>query len=159
MIVAQYSELVAAAQEAHTLDMLANDLLHGLSVYALPEPLSNTGLKFSHAAQSQQIAVHAHGKVLKSTFEHVWLANHLPTPRLGGRIQFVDETRDRYASPVIYEILFDTLGNARLGNSKFFGHSIRRDATDRLETLRRIALGLINAIHENMDTVDGTSDV
>ncbi len=159
MIAVQYSELVAAAQEAQALDILATELLHGLATYALPAPLANTGLKFLHSPQPQQITVRAHGKVLKSNFEHVWLAGDLPVPRLGGRIQFVDETRDREASPVLYEILFDTAGNSRLGSSKFFGHSIRRDATDRLETLRRIALGIINAIHDNMDTLDGRSDV
>lgn len=159
MIAVQYSELVAAAQEAHTLDILAADLLHALSIYALPEPLHNTGLKFAYSAQPLQLTVRAHGQALTSRFDHVWLVDDLPKPRLGGRIQFFAETAEREASPMLYEILFDTLGNARLGSSKFFGHGIRKDATDRLETFRRIALGIINAIHDNMDRVDGRADV
>lgn len=159
MIAVQYSELVAAAQQAQMLDTLAADLLHTLAVYPLPAPLANAGLRFSHAAQPHQLTVRAHGKAYKARYDHVWLASGLPVPRLGGRIQFFDDASPGDAGAAMYEIVFDELGSARLGQSKFFGHNIRKDATDLPETLRRIALGVINAIHDDMDTVDGSGDV
>lgn len=158
MIAAQYSELVAAAQQAKMLDTLAADLLHILAIYQLPAPLANTGLRFYYTAHPHQLTVRAHGKAYKTSYEHVWLDTGLKIPRLGGRIQFFDETKERDAASAIYEITFDELGDARLSRSKFFGHNIRKDAEDLLETIRRIALGIINAIHNDMETVDGTSD-
>jgi hypothetical protein len=158
VIAAQYSELVDAAQQAHALDVYATDLMHALSIYALPAPLAHAGLRFSYSAPEQRLAVRAHGKMLHSQYEHVWLTDKTSKPRLGGRIQFYMETRQGEAAPVIYEILFDTLGNARVDHSRFFGNSIRKEDPELREALRRISLAIISAIHENMDRVDGSVD-
>lgn len=154
----QYSELVEAAQQANTLDVYATDLMHALSIYALPEPLTHAGLRFSYAAQQQQLSVRAHGKLLHSHYEHVWLTSKTSRPRLGGRIQFYVETRQGDTSQVIYEILFDANGDAHVDSSRFFGNSIRKGDPELREALRRIAHAILNAIHENMDRVDGTVD-
>ncbi|HKB60930.1 MAG TPA: hypothetical protein VKC56_12910 [Gallionellaceae bacterium] len=158
MIAAQYSELVDAAQQANALDAYATDLMHALSIYALPAPLAHTGLRFSYSAPEQQLAVRAHGKLLHSRYEHVWLTDKTSRPRLGGRLQFHLEARQGDNSQVIYEILFDALGNARIDHSHFFGNSIRKEDPELREALRRISLAIINAIHDSMDRVDGTVD-
>lgn len=155
---AQYSDLVDAAQQANKLDVYATDLMHALSIYALPEPLAQAGLKFSYSAQQHQLSVRAHGKVLHSHYEHVWLTDKKSKPRLGGRIQFYVDTRQGDALQAIYEILFDANGNAHVDGSRFFGNSIRKEDPELREALRRISHAILNAIHENMDRVDGTVD-
>ncbi len=56
------------------------------------------------------------------------------------------------------EILFDAIGEARVDCNWFFGNTIPRDEPEKRKGPRRVALSLVNAIHENMDTVDATAD-
>lgn len=159
MKAAQYSELVEAAQQSSELDAYAAHLMYALAIYSIPEPLTKAGLKITYSEQDRQLTATAHGKTLRSHYEHVWLkTQETPKPRLGGRIQFFADTLHGAPPPMVYEILFDAIGDARVDSSRFFGNTIRKDEPEQREALRRIALALINAIHENMDTVDATAD-
>jgi hypothetical protein len=154
-----YTELVAAAQQSSELDAYAAHLMYALAIYSLPEPLAKAGLKISHSERDRQLTVAAHGKTLRSHYEHVWLATReTPKPRLGGRIQFFADALHGAPPRMVYEILFDASGDARVDASRFFGNTIRKDDPEQREALRRIALSLVNAIHESMDTVDATAD-
>jgi hypothetical protein len=156
---ARYSERVQSAQEASELDAYAAHLMYALAIFSLPEPLAKTGLKITYSEQTRQLTATAHGKTLRSHYEHVWMvAKESPKPRLGGRIQFFAETLHGEPRPMVYEILFDAIGDARVDKSRFFGNTIRKEEPEQREALRRIALAIINAIHANMDTVDATPD-
>jgi hypothetical protein len=54
---------------------------------------------------------------------------------------------------MLFEILFDHLGNARLGDEKYFSNSITGDRNALEETVRRFLLALANSIHAKLDTI------
>ncbi len=156
---AQYSERVQSAQEASEIDAYAAHLMYALAIYSLPEPLARTGLKISYSEHNRQLTASAHGKTLRSHYDHVWMVTReTPKARLGGRIRFFADTLHGEPPPMVYEILFDAIGDARVDNSRFFGNTIRRDEPELREALRRISLAIVNAIHAHMDTVDATPD-
>ena len=95
----------------------------------------------------------AHGKTVKSSFEHVWLKDSLPFGRLGGRIQFWSQDKASKVDSMLYEVLFDELGNACLGDDQNFYSSIVNGRPEFQSALRQIALGVVNAIHRVLDSV------
>lgn len=78
------------------------------------------------------------------------------TPKpLGGRLRFFVQSRDGHdVGEALYQIVFDALGNTRLGKEKSFSSSIRPDAEGVEQTHRKIALNLSTAIHDGIDSID-----
>lgn len=147
----QYSTSVACAQDATTLDNHAAKLLAALCAYELPAPLGNTGLRLTCSADTNQVQASAHGKAVYSTFGHVWHDDGQSYPRLMGRMQFWLRGRKPEDDAVVYETLFDSPGNLKLGSDKYFSKALTEQ--DYPSVLRSISLGLINEIHRSLDTV------
>lgn len=151
----QFSKNVAAAQDAKILDELAAELQRSLFAFPLPKPIEATGLIVQGDGTKFGLAVSAHGVNVKGHFDHVWLSNGQALKQLAGRFQFFVQNYEAHdVGDVLYSFVFDALGNTRLGNEKHFSHSIRSDAEDIERTCRKIALDLISAIHDGMDTID-----
>lgn len=153
MIDKQYSPSVASAQSGKKLDALAEQFQRNIFQLPLPAPIAATGMIIEGDGTKTGLVVIAHGIVLKGRFDQVWLDNGRASKQLAGRIRFFRQSNDgRDFGEVLYQIVFDALGNSRLGEGKRFSASIIPGTEDFVNTYRSVALGLINAIHANMDS-------
>lgn len=84
----------------------------------------------------------------------MWLKDSLSFPKLGGRVRFWIQNKDIKDESICYEVIFDSFGNARLANEKYFGHVINSNNSEYKTTLRQILLGIVNGIHGKLDTVE-----
>jgi hypothetical protein len=84
MIQQQYSKSVAMAQVAGELDTLDAQFESAVLAYTLPPPLANIRLRIARDGAGDGLVVRAHGMILKSRFDHVWLGDGHDHPPLGG---------------------------------------------------------------------------
>lgn len=158
MIDKQYSPSVASAQSGRKLDALAAQFQRAIFQLPLPAPIATTGMTIEGDGTKTGLVVIAHGIALKGRFDHVWVNSGGASNQLAGRIRFVRQSNDgRDDGEVLYQIIFDALGNARLGAGQNVSASINPETEDFENTCRAVALGLINAIHSDMDSL-GSGD-
>jgi len=148
----QFSKQVAMAHTGTQLNTLAVELQTALFHYDLPEALANTGLSIDRDGL-RDLLVQAHGVTLKGRFDHVWLADGHESPPLGGRYQFFKQDAEGHDVDLFCELVFDDLGNTRLGRDSFVTDTINGNSDALPETLRRIALFLVTSIHKKLDTI------
>jgi hypothetical protein len=151
----QFTTNIASAQVARSIDALAVALRKELFKYQLPKPMDAIGL-ISYGDETRfGLVVNAHGVNIKGHFDHVWLSNGEGPRSLGGRFRFFVQNYEGHdAGDALYQIVFDALGNTRLGNDKHFSYSISHGAEDIKRTHQKITLDLIGVIHDGMDTID-----
>ena len=153
-IVIQYSREVARGQTAKDIDNLAKELKTSFVSYPLPAPLDRIGLRIEDDETPYGLLVTAHCVSLHGRFEHVWLEHGDQDRALGGRVRFYRLDHDgKDGAAAVYEVLFDNLGNMRLGTGKNFTETMKGDRVMVNETFRRLALGLATAIHASLDVV------
>lgn len=146
----EYSEAVALAQKSTTLDNLAAELQRLLFAGPLPEPITNAGLTIEGEAENG-LQVKANGVILRGRVDHVWIKGDSFT-WLAGRIRFFRKKNNGEDGDVLYQIIFDDIGNARLGDGNHFSESILPGESFK-GTHRRIALGLLKSIHDSLDVI------
>lgn len=146
----QYSTSISNAQSGQEIDEFIKQFQTELSIYQLPEAFKKIGLIVEKT--NDCLIVRAHGITLRSRADHIW--NNKGA--LIGRIQFFQVANDDLENAVCYTIFIDKFGNMGHGEfaSNFSSKFTGTDLSEVLETLRRVVIGLLNAIHELVPRVD-----
>lgn len=151
MIEHQYSPSVAVAQHALKVESIYQKIREALLKSNLPQALQNTGLQYR--SQEDLLYAELHGFCIRVRYDHVWLKDGLPTARLGGRLRFLSITHDGKDGDTLVRVVFDHLGNTRIGSQAGY-FSSAADPDDLASLVRSMSLALANAIHAKMDVID-----
>lgn len=142
--------LLARAQCGALLDANMQTLLKALVETELPPSFGPTGLSIRTDPTSGAVVVRAHGKVLRSEQDHVWLKSD-DSSLLVGRIQFRLGMPEAAKDPVVCVFIVDNLGNLREGTEPQASHYITEKGLP--EAVRYIRRELLYLIHERLDTI------
>ncbi|WP_157381687.1 hypothetical protein [Burkholderia ubonensis] len=152
MIEHQFSPTVAAAQEAPKIEAVYQRIRAALLANAFPDPLKNLGLRYQ--AVDDVICADLHGFSVRMKYDHVWLKDGLPIARLGGRLRFTLVTSEGNDGDELFQVLFDQLGNARVGAEQGYFSSASSDPQDMTSFVRKTSLELANAVHAKMSIIE-----
>ncbi|WP_152545598.1 hypothetical protein [Ralstonia pickettii] len=150
LIERQYSPSVAAARHASSLDAIYNQVKTALLNTALPDALKKIGLRYF----LDGTALHAelHGYRLVERYDHVWLRDGLPIPRLGGRSRFFIRSQDGQEGDEVVRLIWDSSGNISIGKQDGYFAHVDDDGEAR-SFVRNASLALANAVHAKMDII------
>lgn len=152
----QLPEGVSLAQTTKQLDALAKNLQAALFQAPLQRDLENTGITIGGDGTPHGISVKAHCLELRGWYEHVWLTKAVGHRQLGGRILFRQETNNQSPGSPVYQIAFDTIGNAKFGKLDVDGplFNILPNSDSFEDAKRRLAIDLLAIFHVTMATVN-----
>lgn len=152
----QISPYFVSAKYAGQINSLAENLQAGLFQYTIPKTISDIGFNIQGDGTKFGLAVSAHGVNLIGRFDHIWMGNkQAPMPQLGGRIRFFAQDRDGHeVGEMLYQIIFDSLGNSRLGSGMHISGTIRPGTEGVENTYEKIAFDLIDVIHRKMEWIE-----
>ncbi|CAJ0744023.1 hypothetical protein R16034_04038 [Ralstonia edaphis] len=152
MIERQFSTTVAAAQDGSKIDAVYRRIRRALLESELPGPLKNLGLQY-HTVDDL-LCADLHGFRVRMRFDHVWLKDGFPIARLGGRLRFIHVTTEGKDGDELFQVLFDNLGNARVGTEQGYFSSASSDPQELISFVRKTSLALANAVHAKMSIVE-----
>lgn len=152
MIEHQFSPSVAAAQEAPKVEAVYQRIRAVLLVNAVPDPLKNLGLRYQ--VVDDVVCAYLHGFHVRVKYDHVWLKDGLPIARLGGRLRFTLVTPEGNDGDGLFQVLFDHLGNVRVGAEQGYFSSAGGESQEMTSFVRKVSLTLANAVHAKMSIVE-----
>ncbi|MDO3510138.1 hypothetical protein [Ralstonia pseudosolanacearum] len=152
MIERQFSPTVAAAQDGTEIEVVYRKIRTALLESVLPDPLKNLGLQY--LAVDDLVCADLHGFRVRMRYDHVWLRDGFPIARLGGRLCFIRVTNEGKDGDELLQVLFDHLGNARVGTERGYSLSASGDSKELASFVRKTSLELANAVHAKMAIIE-----